>query len=162
MQFCGASTRTRTLPTLKIELTSTFMSPIRPVQRTTVWGSSIKLPLRCTVSPARTKPGNRQSRRFYREERLFFLSSFSLQVSCHQDIECAVLSVGGIVSRGISVGFSAILAKSTSVRMREMQSNGEIEPCLTAVMPVYNEAGTVVEIAQKVLAQRPVLELVIV
>ena len=43
-----------------------------------------------------------------------------------------------------------------------MQSNGEIEPCLTAVMPVYNEAGTVVEIAQKVLAQRPVLELVIV
>jgi glycosyltransferase involved in cell wall biosynthesis len=46
--------------------------------------------------------------------------------------------------------------------MSEMTSNGEIEPCLTAVMPVYNEAATVAEVVGVVLAQRPVQELVIV
>jgi glycosyltransferase involved in cell wall biosynthesis len=43
-----------------------------------------------------------------------------------------------------------------------MASNDEIEPCLTAVMPVYNEAATVAEVVSVVLAQRPVQELVIV
>jgi glycosyltransferase involved in cell wall biosynthesis len=43
-----------------------------------------------------------------------------------------------------------------------MASNDDIEPCLTAVMPVYNEAVTVAEVASVVLAQRPVEELVIV
>lgn len=43
-----------------------------------------------------------------------------------------------------------------------MNSNDEIEPCLTAVMPVYNEAATVVEVVKVVLAQRPVQQLVIV
>jgi glycosyltransferase involved in cell wall biosynthesis len=43
-----------------------------------------------------------------------------------------------------------------------MLSNEEIEPCLTAVMPVYNEAATVVEVVKEVLLQRPVRELVIV
>ena len=43
-----------------------------------------------------------------------------------------------------------------------MDSNDDIKPCLTAVMPVYNEAATVVEIVKTVLAQRPVLQLVIV
>lgn len=43
-----------------------------------------------------------------------------------------------------------------------MLSNAEIEPCLTAVMPVYNEVGTVVMVVNRVLAQRPVRELVIV
>lgn len=43
-----------------------------------------------------------------------------------------------------------------------MLSNEEIEPCLTAVMPVYNEAATVVEVVKEVLSQRPVRELVIV
>jgi glycosyltransferase involved in cell wall biosynthesis len=43
-----------------------------------------------------------------------------------------------------------------------MISNEEIEPCLTAVMPVYNEAATVAEVIRVVLAQRPVQELVIV
>jgi glycosyltransferase involved in cell wall biosynthesis len=46
--------------------------------------------------------------------------------------------------------------------MSEMTSNDEIEPCLTAVMPVYNEAATVAEVVRVVLAQRPVQELVIV
>ncbi|MGA7106526.1 MAG: glycosyltransferase family 2 protein [Terracidiphilus sp.] len=43
-----------------------------------------------------------------------------------------------------------------------MTSNDEIAPCLTAVMPVYNEAGTVAEVMSVVLAQRPVGELVVV
>ncbi|HLY40828.1 MAG TPA: glycosyltransferase family 2 protein [Terracidiphilus sp.] len=43
-----------------------------------------------------------------------------------------------------------------------MSSNEEIAPCLTAVMPVYNEAATVVRVIEEVLAQRPIRELVVV
>lgn len=43
-----------------------------------------------------------------------------------------------------------------------MQTNDEIAPCLTAVMPVYNEAATVAAVVKRVLAQRPVQQLVIV
>ena len=46
--------------------------------------------------------------------------------------------------------------------MNETKSNREIEPCLTAVMPVYNEAATIAEVIRVVLAQRPVQQLVIV
>lgn len=46
--------------------------------------------------------------------------------------------------------------------MSEIKSNADIAPCLTAVMPVYNEAATVAEVIAVVLAQRPVLQLVIV
>jgi glycosyltransferase involved in cell wall biosynthesis len=46
--------------------------------------------------------------------------------------------------------------------MSTMASNHDIEPCLTAVMPVYNEAATVADVVSVVLAQRPVQELVIV
>ena len=46
--------------------------------------------------------------------------------------------------------------------MSALSSNDEIEPCLTAVMPVYNECGTIGEIVSAVLAQRPVRELVVV
>ncbi|MGA8669792.1 MAG: glycosyltransferase family 2 protein [Terracidiphilus sp.] len=46
--------------------------------------------------------------------------------------------------------------------MSTMVSNHDIEPCLTAVMPVYNEAATVADVVSVVLAQRPVQELVIV
>ena len=46
--------------------------------------------------------------------------------------------------------------------MSELISNAEIEPCLTAVMPVYNECGTIGEIVNAVLAQRPVQQLVVV
>lgn len=44
----------------------------------------------------------------------------------------------------------------------KMTSNETIEPCLTAVMPVYNEAATVASVIQVVLAQRPVQELIVV
>ena len=46
--------------------------------------------------------------------------------------------------------------------MSEWKSNLEIEPCLTAVMPVYNEAATVAGVVVAVLAQRPVRELIVV
>lgn len=46
--------------------------------------------------------------------------------------------------------------------MTEIKSNTDIEPCLTAVMPVYNEAATVAEVIAVVLAQRPVQQLIIV
>ena len=46
--------------------------------------------------------------------------------------------------------------------MSDIKSNHDIEPCLTAVMPVYNEAATVAEVIKVVLAQRPVQQLVIV
>ena len=41
-------------------------------------------------------------------------------------------------------------------------SNADIKPCLSVVMPVYNEAATVGQIISMVLAQAPVQELVIV
>jgi glycosyltransferase involved in cell wall biosynthesis len=44
----------------------------------------------------------------------------------------------------------------------EVKSNHDLPPCLTAVMPVYNEAGTVAEVVRTVLEQRPVQQLVIV
>jgi glycosyltransferase involved in cell wall biosynthesis len=46
--------------------------------------------------------------------------------------------------------------------MSDIKSNNDIQPCLTAVMPVYNEAATVAEVIKVVLAQRPVQQLVIV
>ncbi len=54
--------------------------------------------------------------------------------------------------------FSAI----EDVTMAKMTSNDDIEPCLTAVMPVYNEAATIAEVVRAVLAQRPIRELIIV
>jgi glycosyltransferase involved in cell wall biosynthesis len=46
--------------------------------------------------------------------------------------------------------------------MNEIKSNADIEPCLSVVMPVYNEAATVADVIKTVLAQRPVQQLVIV
>jgi glycosyltransferase involved in cell wall biosynthesis len=46
--------------------------------------------------------------------------------------------------------------------MSEIKSNADIEPCLSVVMPVYNEAATVAEVIKVVLLQRPVQQLVVV
>jgi glycosyltransferase involved in cell wall biosynthesis len=46
--------------------------------------------------------------------------------------------------------------------MTEIKSNTDIEPCLSVVMPVFNEADTIASIVKTVLAQRPVQQLVIV
>jgi glycosyltransferase involved in cell wall biosynthesis len=48
------------------------------------------------------------------------------------------------------------------VPVSDVKSNADIDPCLSVVMPVYNEAPTVKEIVTLVLAQRPVQQLVIV
>ena len=46
--------------------------------------------------------------------------------------------------------------------MGEIKSNADVEPCLSVVMPVYNEAATVLEVIKIVLAQRPVQQLIVV
>ena len=46
--------------------------------------------------------------------------------------------------------------------MFAVNSNNDIGPCLTVVMPVYNEAATINTVVAKVLAQHPVRELLIV
>jgi len=51
---------------------------------------------------------------------------------------------------------------SVGVSKMHAKSNQEIEPCLSVVMPVYNEAATVKEVVGIVLAQRPVQQLIIV
>jgi len=46
--------------------------------------------------------------------------------------------------------------------VHEIRSNGDVAPCLSVVMPVYNEAATVRKVIDIVLAQRPVQELIVV
>jgi glycosyltransferase involved in cell wall biosynthesis len=46
--------------------------------------------------------------------------------------------------------------------MTEIKSNADIEPCLSVVMPVFNEAATVGEVIKTVLSQRSVQQLIIV
>jgi glycosyltransferase involved in cell wall biosynthesis len=41
-------------------------------------------------------------------------------------------------------------------------SNADLDPCLGVVMPVYNEAATVEKVVRLVLAQRPVMQLIVV
>ncbi len=41
-------------------------------------------------------------------------------------------------------------------------TNAEIAPCLSVIMPVYNEAATAATVIRRVLDQRPVLQLIIV
>jgi glycosyltransferase involved in cell wall biosynthesis len=48
------------------------------------------------------------------------------------------------------------------IDMAEIKSNADVEPCLSVVMPVYNEAATVAEVMKLVLAQSPVVQLVVV
>ena len=44
----------------------------------------------------------------------------------------------------------------------EAKSNSDIAPCLSVVTPVYNEEGTVGHVLRRVLAQRPVQEVIVV
>src|SRR5580692_1763645 len=46
--------------------------------------------------------------------------------------------------------------------MTEIKSNADIEPCLSVVMPVFNESETIAGVVKNVLSQRPVQQLVIV
>ena len=49
-----------------------------------------------------------------------------------------------------------------AVQPWKAQSNADVEPCVSVLMPVYNEARTVRQVVEFVLAQRPVQELIIV
>lgn len=51
---------------------------------------------------------------------------------------------------------------TTPLPALQIRGNDDIEPCLSVVMPVFNEERTVHEIVGLVLAQRPVKELIIV
>jgi glycosyltransferase involved in cell wall biosynthesis len=44
----------------------------------------------------------------------------------------------------------------------EAKSNADIDPCLSVVMPVYNEEKTVAKVLEMVLKQRPVQEVIVV
>lgn len=46
--------------------------------------------------------------------------------------------------------------------MPEVRCNDDVAPCVSVVMPVYNEAATVAQVIRDVLAQRPVEQLIIV
>lgn len=46
--------------------------------------------------------------------------------------------------------------------MPEVRCNDDVGPCLSVVMPVFNEASTLEKIVREVLAQRPVQELIVV
>jgi glycosyltransferase involved in cell wall biosynthesis len=46
--------------------------------------------------------------------------------------------------------------------MIEIKSNADIEPCLSVVMPVFNEADTIASVVKTVLSQRPVQQFIIV
>ena len=46
--------------------------------------------------------------------------------------------------------------------VHDAKSNADIPPCVSVVMPVYNEAASVAAVLEKVLAQSPLQELVVV
>jgi glycosyltransferase involved in cell wall biosynthesis len=46
--------------------------------------------------------------------------------------------------------------------MTEIKSNADIAPCLSVVMPVFNESETIAAVVKNVLAQKPVQQLIIV
>jgi glycosyltransferase involved in cell wall biosynthesis len=50
----------------------------------------------------------------------------------------------------------------TSTPRSDPLSNRDVEPCLSIVIPAYNEAATVEEVLRQVLAQRPVKEVLVV
>ena len=46
--------------------------------------------------------------------------------------------------------------------MTEIKSNADIDPCLSVVMPVFNESETIAAVVKNVLSQKPVQQLIIV
>jgi glycosyltransferase involved in cell wall biosynthesis len=48
------------------------------------------------------------------------------------------------------------------IPFRSAESNADIPPCMSVIMPVYNEAATVEGVIRTVLRQRPVEELIVV
>jgi glycosyltransferase involved in cell wall biosynthesis len=55
-----------------------------------------------------------------------------------------------------------IFPRTARTRAVDVKSNDEVAPCLSVVMPVYNEAASVAKVVLSVLEQRPVQELIVV
>jgi glycosyltransferase involved in cell wall biosynthesis len=51
---------------------------------------------------------------------------------------------------------------SDPVPIEDVRSNASLPPCLSVIMPVYNEESTIAKVVETVLAQQPVQELIIV
>jgi glycosyltransferase involved in cell wall biosynthesis len=62
-------------------------------------------------------------------------------------------------SNGVAVAAAAQPVAASQVRRR---SNDDIPPCLSVVIPAFNEAATIEEVVGTVLLQRPVQQVVIV
>jgi glycosyltransferase involved in cell wall biosynthesis len=74
-----------------------------------------------------------------------------MPIEKERELERAAAQSGKEMALPFSVSFSG-----------DVMSNDEISPCLSVVMPVYNEEKTVANVIERVLAQRPVQELIIV
>ena len=57
---------------------------------------------------------------------------------------------------------SRFLTRSQNTHMPEVRCNDDVTPCVSVVMPVFNESSTLEKIVQEVLLQRPVQQLVVV
>ena len=51
---------------------------------------------------------------------------------------------------------------SDAIPIEDVRSNASLPPCLSAIMPVYNEEATIAKVVETVLAQQPIQELIIV
>jgi cellulose synthase/poly-beta-1,6-N-acetylglucosamine synthase-like glycosyltransferase len=51
--------------------------------------------------------------------------------------------------------------EETGLPAPDVRSNDDILPCLSVVVPVYNEAATVVDVIRSVLIQKPVQQLIV-
>jgi glycosyltransferase involved in cell wall biosynthesis len=78
------------------------------------------------------------------------------------DIAASVDSTGSTQSAAHRQPAATPLATISASISGEIMSNDEIAPCLSVVMPVYNEEATVAKVIQTVLLQRPVQELIVV
>jgi glycosyltransferase involved in cell wall biosynthesis len=84
----------------------------------------------------------------------------------HQEAALAELagSVAGARPNSSANGQFAhsAIVKTASTIVHDPKSNAEVDSCLSVVMPVYNEAGSVAKVVLTVLEQRPVQELIVV
>jgi glycosyltransferase involved in cell wall biosynthesis len=72
----------------------------------------------------------------------------------HQEPRAELTVEGNIptLCRRIRMAHSLVIPKS----------NDEVEPCLTVVIPAYNEQASIQELVERVLEQRPVQEVIVV
>ncbi len=62
----------------------------------------------------------------------------------------------------VNLAFDSEMNSKSPPSLPEAKSNADIEPCLSVVVPVYNEQASVVSVLRRVLEQRPVQEIIVV